>query len=522
MEYSAARCKELEKENAFLKEEIALLREQIKLLKHKIFGRSADVVPEDSEQLSLFPDETPEDNSVEPEPEKEEITYSRKKPGRKGLNPDLPVTEIILDVPLEQRMCDCGAEKDCIGREVSHKVEYQPAKVEVIRTVRLKYACDTCEGVDDEGPTVVIAPVPPALIPKAIVTPSLMAHILTAKFVDALPFYRQEKQFKRLGLDLGRGSMASWTINIAEQCEALVKLLEIEVKKRPALQLDETTIQVMNEKDKKNTTKSYIWVLRAGPPKIGPPENLINFPNEPEIVIYWYQPTRSSKVVHEILDGYKGYVQTDEYAGYAYLDAKSSEVLGIIHVLCLAHMRRKFTEALSAGSHKIKSGKQNFALDIIKDIKVIYRTHRRLQHSAATTSDLINLRKTELSPLLDDLNKKINDLDGKVTPKSKLGKAIGYAIRVLPKVSKFVDCPNLTLDNNDTESKIRPLAVGRKNWLMANTPDGADALALWYTLIGTAMANGWEPNEYLLHLLEGIRIGSPIRNLMPTLSPVTC
>ncbi len=509
----------LKKKNAFLEEENELLREKIRLAALKAYGRSADVLPGDADQMALFPGAEPQNNE---EAETEDIGgYTRKKPGRRGIDRSLPREERVIDVRPEDRICGCGAEKVRIGEETAEHVEYVPAEIKVIKTIRPKYACRVCEGVEDAGPTVVIAPAPATLIPKSIVTPSLMSHILTAKIVDSLPFYRQEKQFERLGVSLNRGSMASWTIKLAERCQDIVQALILEAKKRPAIQLDETTVQVMREKGRKNTSKSYMWLLRAGPPKIGPPEHRIEFPEEPEIVVFWYQPTRSSEIAREIVEGYRGYIQTDEYKGYNFLDGEEANLKGWIHVLCLAHARRKFVDAAKAGYGNKRSKTLGVANQMVRDIKGIYQCHRDIQDESHTVDEVIRRRNEEVRPLLEKFKKKVDELDGQVVPKGKLGQAISYATRIIPKVLKYVDCPQLTPDNNAIEREVRPFALGRKNWLMANTPDGAHALATWFTLLATAKANGWNPNHYLQHLFQGLIASTPTQDLMPTLRP-TC
>jgi transposase len=513
LDFQSKKIEELEKENH-------LLREQIRFLKLKSYGPSKDDLPEENSQLSLF-EECATEQPVEPT-KTETITYERRKSGRKGLNPDLPREDRLVDVPDEDKICGCGHQKACIGAESSEQLEVIPRSVKVIRTVRPKYACPHCEGIEDSGPTVTIAPVPPALIPKSMVTPSLMATVLVDKMVNALPFYRQEKQFKRIGVDLGRGSMAYWTIQMAEKVQPIVDLLVEEAKSRPAIQLDETTVQVMNEEGRKNSQKSYMWLLRAGPPKIGPKDNRLKDPNEPELVVYWYQRTRSSMHAREILQGFQGYVQTDEYRGYNFLDRPDATELGWTHVLCLAHARRNFVDAAKVTRSKKYPQGHGLAVDIVEKIKAIYREDDAARGHATDKKELVQELNDKVLPLLKDLHREVQRHDGTVPPQSKLGKALSYANRTLPKIMRFVDCPNLTMDNNDTENKVRPFALGRKNWLMANTPEGAHALATWFSLIETAKANDWEPFAYLMHLFNGILTDEPWTNLLPTRSPSTC
>ncbi|MBF0353227.1 MAG: IS66 family transposase, partial [SAR324 cluster bacterium] len=201
--------------------------------------------------------------------------------------------------------------------------------------IRPKYACKTCEGVDDPGPTVSMAPVLPQILPKSRVSSGLLAHILTSKFVDALPFYRQEKQFARLSVELSRTSMSQWAIHTAKVCEPLLALLKNSTLLGPLIQMDETTLQVLKEAGRAPSTKSYIWVMRGGTRAC-------------PVVFFHYSETRSAGIARDLLQGYRGVVQTDGYAGYDFLDLEQA----IIHAGCWAHSRRKFHDVLKAMGQK--------------------------------------------------------------------------------------------------------------------------------------------------------------------------
>ena len=191
---------EMAKKERFYESEIKILKEQIRLLQDKLFGRKSEKIKNDSDerQLLLF-DETAEDTTQDFDIEDtiEVPGYKRKKSGRRSLPADLPRIEVIHDLSDEEKICFCGCQKSCIGEEVSEQLDIIPARMQVIQNIRLKYVCKNCEGVENDEPAVSIAPVPAQLIPKSIATPGLLAHVLTAKFVDALPFYRQEKQFRQ-------------------------------------------------------------------------------------------------------------------------------------------------------------------------------------------------------------------------------------------------------------------------------------------------------------------------------------
>ena len=267
---------------------INALEEKIRYLQGKLFGRRSEKhVLNDDSQVRLF-DEPEDAVDQEAVSEEEEIivpAHRRKKPGRKPLPEDLPRVDVIHDLKEEEKVCGCGSIMNRMGEEVSEKLDIIPSKVQVIRHIRYKYACKNCEGVESDEGAVKTAPLPAQLIPQGIATSGLLAHIITSKFVDSLPFYRQEKMFERIGVDLSRKTMASWVIQVADRCKPLIELLSQEIRSGPLINMDETTVQVLKEPGRSNTTKSYMWVFRGG---------LLNHP----VIIYQYHPTRASKVAH--------------------------------------------------------------------------------------------------------------------------------------------------------------------------------------------------------------------------------
>ncbi len=248
-------------------QQIDHLQEMLRLLRNELFGRKSERHPaEDTHQLPLFTAAEP----AKPVPADEPVEvkgHHRKKRGRKPLPTNLPRIEIVHDISEGDKHCACGAALSRIGEERCEKLDYIPAQVQVIRHIRPKYACRRCEGVDDTGPTVRIAPAPVALIPKSIATEGLLAHVAVAKFADALPLYRQQKIFNRLGVDLPRATLANWMIQAAERCGPLMDLLVQEIRSGPVINIDESPLQVLGEPGRSNTTKSFMWVFCGGPLK---------------------------------------------------------------------------------------------------------------------------------------------------------------------------------------------------------------------------------------------------------------
>lgn len=375
--------------------------------------------------------------------------------------------------------------KQCIGSDDCEQLDIIPAKIRVIKHIRLKYACKNCEGSESEKPVVITAQMPEQLIEKCIGTPGLIAHVLTSKFLDALPFYRQEKQFKRIGVKIPRATMCNWTQKIADSFEILLMVLKKEILSGPLINIDETTLQVIKEPGRSSNTKSYMWVFLGGPP--GKPG-----------ILFQYNRTRSGDAAANFLKNYKGIVQTDGYAGYGFID----KIADITHVGCFAHSRRKFCEVTKAAEKSDKPIKKTgYAHQAIKYIKELYKIEKKASLKNITGKDLYNLRQKEAKPVLKEFKAWLDDLRDITPPKGLLGKAVLYTLNQWDKLKAYADTDCASPDNNLAENAIRPFVVGRKNWLFSVTPKGANASAAIYSIIETAKANNIEPYWYLRHLL---------------------
>jgi transposase len=472
-------------ENRLLHSENRVLQEEIQILKHRLFGRKSEQLTEEQRrQLYLFNEAEAqgEEPAVEPEPTVVTAHTRTKKRGRKPLPEHLPRVEIVHDIPEADKHCSCGATKSRIGEETSERLDIIPARIQVIRDIRPQYACRCCEGVEDEGPTVAIAPPPAYLIPKGIATAGLLAHVLTAKFADALPFYRQAKQFERIGVELSRTTLCGWALQVAERCGPVLDLLGQQVRAGPVVRCDETTVQVLDEPDRPATSKSYMWVFHGGPP--GRPA-----------VEYRYHPTRAGQVAADYLATYQGCVQTDGFSGYGFLDTQP----GVTHVGCWAHARRKFVEAAKVA--KTKGGSAGVA---VATIGKLYTIEQRAKAEDLSPEALVQVRRERARPILDDFKTWLDRRATQLAPKSLLGRAVHYTLGQWDRLVAYLDHPFLTPDNNLAENAIRPFVVGRKNWLFSGTPEGAAASAAIYSLIETAKANGLDPFRYLSHLFERV------------------
>ena len=486
---------ELLEVNQKLSLENEYLKERVQLLLAQLYGKKSEKMPlHSADQLSFLESEL--ERLLGHEQGKEAsikvAAHQCKSSGRKALPEELERIEVLHDLPEEEKKCHCGSELTRIGEETSEQLDYIPAKLQVLRHVRPKYACKACEGLDGKGSTVKIAPPPAQMLPKSMASAGLLAQIITAKFVDALPFYRQEQQFKRLGYEISRSNMAQWTIQLGEKLERLLYILHQELKLAPLLHIDETSLQVLKEPGRSPSSKSYMWVLRTGAS------------SKVQGVYFHYSPSRSGQVAQSLLDGFQGLVLSDGYGGYDFIDPER-------HAGCWAHSRRKFVEAA-----KIKGKNQGFAALVVEQIGKLYQIER--DSKELSPKDLLNQRQEQSLPLLNSLHQLLLDKEPKVPPKSLLGKAIAYSLRHWDGLSLFLEKPDLPLDNNLAENSIRPYVVGRKNWLFSNSQAGARASAALYSLIETAKANGLNPNIYLKTLFERfpkVEGDNQIKELLP-------
>ncbi len=469
--------------------QIDYLEEQLRLLRNELFGRKSEKpTREDRDQLLLF---APSDAPVPSDPDTEEeqvsvSSHSRKKRGRKPLPEHLPRVDVIHDLNEEDKMCGCGHLMSRIGQDECEKLDYIPAKVQVERHIRYKYACKHCEGVESDGPTIKIAPLPAQLLPKSNATAGLLAHIFTSKFTDALPLYRQQKIFARIGLDLSRSTMANWGIETACRCRLLIDLLAQEIRGGPLINVDETTLQVLKEPGRRNTSKSYMWLYRGGP---------IDKP----ALVYQYAPSRSGQIAEDFIGDYQGFIQSDAFAGYDRFEKKP----GIRLMGCWAHARRKFVAVVKA-KKKIRSKRnpKGLADEAVAFISRLYRIEKQAREQKLSFDQIGKLRQEKALPVLKQFKQWLDDKKPIVPPKSLLGKAIGYSLDNWQRLIVYVEDGRLKPDNNAAENAIRPFVVGRKNWLFAGHPRGAESGATFFSLIETAKANGLEPYAYLKYVFE--------------------
>ena len=478
---------------------IDILFEEIEFWKKRLFGPKSERYVDES-QGSLFNEaEAGYDESInEKNITKIEVKgHTRiKKKGRKKLPESLEREIVEIDLKPDEKICASGAKRKFMGWEISEKLDIKPPEVKVIQTKRAIYGCPDsycvlCEDVE-ESP-VITAAMPPQLLDKTILTPGLFSYLITSKYCDHLPYYRQEKIFSRYGIDISRQSMCRWTIEIYRKYEILKTLLWQELVSGPLIGIDETTLQVITEVGRSATTKSYLWAFRGGNPRA-------------PTVFFKYRETRSAKFLLELLKDYSGYIQTDGYPGYDDLEVLKD----IILIACWAHARRKFDEAAKASKNK---GSAHEALSIIQKLYLIERKTKD-----CTPEDRKTARQKEAVPILEKLKKWLDTKQYQILPGGYTGKAINYTLKMWPKLIRYIEDGVIPIDNNGVENIIRPECLGKKNWLFSYTPSGAHASAFFYSLIETAKVNRLEPYWYLRYLFEKIVIAKgeeALRNLLP-------
>jgi len=465
-----------------LKEQrIIILEEFVRLHKLKTFTASTEKSINQQEmfneaELSVVAEE------VLSEQEAEREAYSnitpakpRKKAGRKPLPASLPRIRIEHTVPDTEQVCDCGCQRVEIGEETSEQLDIIPAKVQVIVNVRKKYACQQCET------GVLTAPVPPQPIPKSNASPGLLAHVAAAKYQDGLPLHRQEAVLNRSGVEIPRNTLANWMIKSGELIQPLINLLEDKLFAYPVMHCDETTLQVLKEPDKQASQKSYMWVRVGGSP------------SQP-IRLFHYADSRRGDVASALLAGYKGYLHTDDYAGYNSTCSENS----ITQLGCWAHVRRKFIDAQKAASGKTrKIGKADVAINLIGKLYGIEK-----QIKVLSADEKHTIRQQQAIPILAAIRQWLDKTLHSTLPKGLLGKALSYLEKNWRKLTVYTEDGRLSIDNNPAENAIRPFVIGRKNWLFSASVRGAKSSANLYGLIETAKANGLEPYAYLRHIFK--------------------
>ena len=460
--------------------------EQLVLARHRLFGASSE---QHSGQSRLFDEAevlaqaTTEAQDIAPIPAQTPASEdgndkSKMKPARGKRSPlpaELKRVDVMHEVPEDERTCPCGTPMVEIGQEISEQLDIVPMQIRVLRHIRKRYGC----------PSSLHAPVTAALplqpLPKSNASADFLAMLLTVKFVDGLPLARFEYVLDRHGVPVPRQTLARWVIGAGRLLQPLHNLLRDTLTDGPFLHVDETVVQVLKEDGKTPTSTSYMWVQTGGPP-------------DKPVVLYDYDPSRSGQVPVRLLEGYRGYLMTDGYDGYNAVAAMD----GIEHLACWAHVRRRFVEAARVQP----KGKRGLADEAVALIGTLYGIER--DHKDADDAGRFLARQLHSLPAIEALHAWLEKTQPEVTPKSALGTALAYLQKYWTRLVRYTERGDLPIDNNRCENAIRPFVVGRKAWLFSDTPAGATASAVIYSLVQTAKANGLEPYAWLRRVMRDL------------------
>ncbi len=475
---------------------IARLEERVAKLQHALWGRRSEkqpVSPDAPFQSALFGEECvdlPPDEDDSPEPaEQQESTTAGKKPRRKPrFRGDVERKVIDIELPESERQCSCcGETMASIGFETAERAHYVPARMEIHEERRHKYACKCKEG------GVTTAPPTPTLFPKSRVTDDTRVQVIVSKFVDHLPYYRQSAILRRLGFEISDATLGRWGIEAADRLAPIIIAMHEELLSSPVLQADETTLPVLKtEKQKPGAHRGWLWGYAI-------PRGSI---------VFDYTRTRAQNHPLGFLAGYEGLLQVDRYEGYNAVTRRDE----VIDVACWAHARRRFVEAERTNGRK--------ARPVLEVIGRLYAVEKRARDSGIPPDERSTLRKAESVPILEELDAMLRDLAVDVLPSSALGDAVLYTLRHWPALTVYVDHGLAEIDNNLIENSMRPIALGRKNWLFAGSELGAEAAAILYSLTESCRRLGIDPHEYLLDVMERLAEidptdGDAIRALTP-------
>lgn len=410
--------------------------------------------------------------------------HKRKKKKTKGLNQEeldvLPHEEILQPIPKEQRICPkCGTKMVPMGKEkIREELIYIPAQIKVRVHYRETYECRECR--KNGHFSIRKSFVPQPVLPHCKASASTIAHIMEQKYVFGVPLYRQEREWTQIGIHLDQNTMGSWIIrSAAAWFKPIVDRLHAYLLQEDVIQADETTVQVLKEAGRKNTSKSYMWVFMGG-----------EFTAKNPIRIYQYQETRKGANAQTFLSGFSGALLSDGYQGYNSVD-------NVKRFGCWSHVRRKFVDSLP---QKKDGAADTIAGQCVLKINKLFEIEDNLRD--CSPAERQKQRMLQSKPVVEDFFTYIESNRDIVLPKGNLGKAISYAINQRTELTAFLEDGNVPIHNNACERSVRAFCIGRRAWLFAGSPKGADASASIYSLAETAKANELNVFKYFAFILN--------------------
>lgn len=483
----------------------ALLNDRLALAQRKQFGSSSEKYADGYTQMNLFNEAEQEADPNAAEPEMEEIhpqPYRRKKPtGKKEEDLSSFETTEVIEHKLEgeDRFCpECGTKYKVVTTEKVKYLKFVPARFEVVEEITYVYSCPKCGMMERPQKE-------PALLKGSIATPSLVAGIMNAKYVNGMPLARQEWEFARYDLNLSTKTMANWIILCAERyLQPVYDLMKEEFLQSRYIHCDETRIQVIDEPEQKGSTQNWMWVYLTD-----------EYSGFPRMVIFQYERTRGGYHPLEFLgEKFHGYLTCDGYQAYHNLP-ECITVTG-----CMAHARRRFDEALTPLKKDFTKEqlKETTAYQAMERIGMLYKIEDLIRNKPP--EEKYTERQEQSKPLLDAFFEWLHSLEDSVDRSSKIGDAILYTINQEQYLRRYLEDGHLSIDNNAAERAIKNFAIGRRNWLFSKSIKGAEASATVYSITETAILNGLKPYNYLNYLLEQIKALNPFpskEELLPLL-----
>ena len=479
--------KEKTKELEFMN---ALLSDRLALAQRKQFGSSSEKYAEGYEQMDLFNEAEQEADPNAAEPEMEEIhpkSYKRKKPtGKKEEDLSAFETTEVIKHKLEgnDRFCpECGTKYKVVTTETVKYLKFIPARFEVVEETTYVYACPKCGMMKRPQKD-------PSLLKGSVATPSLVAGIMNAKYVNGMPLARQEREFARYNLNLSTKTMANWIILCAKRyLQPIYDLMREEFLRSRYIHCDETRLQVIDEPEQKGTTQNWMWVYLTD-----------EYSGSPRMVLFQYERTRGGYHPVEFLgDEFRGYLTCDGYQAYHGLPEQIT-VTG-----CMAHARRRFDEALTP----LKKGftkeqlKETTAYQAMARIGMLYKIEELLRNQSP--EERYAERQKQSKPLLEAFFGWLHTLEGSVNRSSKIGEAVLYALNQEKYLKAYLEDGHLSIDNSAAERAVKNFAIGRRNWLFSKSIKGAEASATVYSITETALLNGLKPYDYVAYILERMK-----------------
>lgn len=470
-----------------LSKELQRANENIEFLIKKLYGRKTEKTSAINGQLiigeialGLFNEaELEADESVlEPVPFEEPLKRTRKGYKRKEAFKDLQQQDQVYKLEESQRTCPVdGNPLTSAGKKfLRSEIKYIPAELSIVNIYQETYECRACK--KENRPGIFNPYTPEPVLQHSYATASSVAWTMYQKFVQSVPLHRQEKDWEQMGFPIKRATLSNWILKTSQEwLLPVAEKLREELLKEKYLNADETPVQVMNEPDKKNTTKSYMWVYTTSQNAAKP------------IRIFKYEPGRSGDHPKEFLKGFTGYLHTDAYSGYG-------KIKGINHCLCWAHVRRYFVDA---SPKDLDSSEGTLPATGIAYCNQLFDWEKKFKNLSPDERKTERLKHEK--PLLEAFFTWAEKSDKQVLPKSKIGTALQYALNHKDKLQEYLKDGNCVISNNIAETSIKPFTVGRKNWLFCGSPEGAHSSACVYTLVETAKANGLNPYKYLEFLL---------------------